>query len=386
MMDMRLASARRRGLWICLGAGAYALHLALGRNSAAVENSYSRGVFVALRWVWDHTLGFSPVPLLYVYLGAALLWGAGLIAQSRAKSRGHVPKGHVPRHVPGTLGEPRKVRSSAWARVARALLAIAGWAGALVFFFYVLWGFNYNRVGVEKQLHLEVMPLDLAALKAEAEGTARALVETRASIPEATKAALDDGLLPRSIENAIRPSLSKVLEEGGFPVSGRARVRPLWPGGLLMRMSSSGFYLPYCGEGYIAGNLTAPEEPFVTAHEMVHVYGIADEGAANFLGYLACESSGDPIIRYSGLLSYWNYVFAELAGASRDEAVRIAGRLPEGVKADIRAVRENWDKYRGPLRATAQAVYERYLKSQGVKEGMRSYDRFVSLVVAWKRR
>jgi hypothetical protein len=38
------------------------------------------------------------------------------------------------------------------------------------------------------------------------------------------------------------------------------------------------------------------------------------------------------------------------------------------------------------VRAAAQAVYERYLKSQGIAEGAKSYDRFVSLVVAWKRR
>jgi hypothetical protein len=153
-----------------------------------------------------------------------------------------------------------------------------------------------------------------------------------------------------------------------------------------MRLSSSGFYFPYGGEGYIAGNLTAAERPFVTAHEMVHAYGITDEGAANFLGFLACASSTDPAVRYSGLLSYWEYVFPELVRAAGQEAAHLAARLPEGVKADMRAAFENWDRYRGPARAAAQAVYERYLKSQGIEEGIKSYDRFVSLVVAWKRR
>jgi hypothetical protein len=104
------------------------------------------------------------------------------------------------------------------ASAGRGFLLIASWAGALVLLFYVLWGFNYSRVGLEKQLGLEVSPLDPAEIKAEAEGTARALEETRASIP----------------------------------------------------------------------------------------------GAANFLGFLACESSADHVVRYSGLLSYWEYVFSEL--------------------------------------------------------------------------
>jgi hypothetical protein len=373
--SMKRASNGRRWLWVILGAGAYGLHLALGKDSAFVENVYSRGVFVGLRWLWDRTIGFSPAPLLYVYLAAAVLWAAW----AGFRSRGHVPKVHVP-------GELGRAHTSAWKKAGRGILVIASWAGARVLLFYVLWGFNYNRIGLEKQLRLEVAPVDLAAIKAEAEGTARALAEARALIPGTTKAALADGALPRDLEPAVRSSLSRVLGDAGFPAPGRPRIRPLWPGGLLMRLSSSGFYFPYGGEGYTARNLTAAEKPFVTAHEMVHAYGITDEGAANLLGFLACESSADPTVRYSGFLSYWEYVFPELGRASGQDAARLAARLPEGVRADIRAAFENWDRYRGPVRVAAQAVYERYLKSQGIAEGTKSYDRFVSLVVAWKRR
>ena len=382
---MKRASAGRRWVWVLLGAAAYGLHLAFGKDSTFVENVYSRGVFVGLRWLWDRTVGFSPLPLIYVILAAILLRGVWRIIRGRA------PKVHVSGHAaaqdPQTIsGKPERARSSAWKRAGRGLLLAASWAGALVLLFYILWGFNYNRIGLEKQLNLEVKPLDPAVVRAEAEETARALEEARASIPGATRVALVNDVLPHDLEGSVRGSLSKVLANAGFPVPGRPRVKPLWPGGLLMRLSSSGFYFPYGGEGYAAGNLTAAERPFVTAHEMVHAYGITDEGAANFLGFLACESSADSAVRYSGLLSYWEYVFPELVRVAGQEAANLAVRLPEGVKADMRAAFENWDRYRGPARAAAQAVYERYLKSQGIEEGIKSYDRFVSLVVAWKRR
>ena len=387
-----------RWLWVFLGTGSCALHVALGKNSILAENVYSRGIFVGLRWFWDYTLGISPFPLVYVFLMAAFLWVAA------RKLSGHARMVRIPDHPVASLiagypsgqattpkpaavsGKAGRARSSSWKKFSGGLLFIAGWAGMLVFLFYGLWGFNYNRVSVEKQLRLEVEPLGLAAIRAEVEATARALTGARVSIPGAMKAALGNDVLPRDLEASLRGSLSGVLGDAGIPVSGRPRIRSLWPGGLLMRFSSTGFYFPYCGEGYIAGNLTAAEKPFVTAHEMVHAYGITDEGAANFLGFLACQSSGEPAIRYSGLLSYWEYVFSELARASRDDAKIIAARLPVGVRADIRAARENWDRYRGSFQAAAEAVYERYLRSQGVAEGIRSYDRFVSLVVAWKRR
>jgi hypothetical protein len=276
--------------------------------------------------------------------------------------------------------------SSAWTKIGKGALLIASWAGLLVFFFYTLWGFNYNRVRFEKQLNLDVVPLDLAAIRTEAEWTRRTLSETRTLVRGTTAAALAPDSLPSDLEALLRSSLSRVLKDSGYPAVGRVRVRPLWPGGLIMRFSSTGFYFPYFGEGYIAENLTPSEWPFVMAHEMVHALGITDEGEANLLGFLACESAGSSIVRYSGLLSYWNSIFPELARASRKDAEKIATGLPEGVKADIRAAQENWDHYRGPLRKIALSVYERYLKSQGVKEGMKSYDRFVTLLAAWKRR
>jgi hypothetical protein len=364
---MKLAIPRRRWTWIILGAGAYALHLALGKDSISVENIYSRGFFSALRRLWDHTLGLSPVALLYVFLAAVVLWDVWKIFKILSRKTPRPP-------------------SSTSAKIGRGLLFIASWAGIFIFFFYVLWGFNYNRVGIEKQLSLNVQPLDLAAVKAEAEEATTVLVEARASIPGSTTVALDPSVLSARLESSIRGSMSKILRDAGYPAPGRPRVRPLRPGGLLMIFSSTGFYFPYLGESYIAGNLTPAEKPFVMSHEMVHAYGITDEGAANFLGFLACESSAEPVIRYSGFLSYWSSAISELARFSRDEAAGLAARLPEGVKADIRAAREKWDKYRGPLRTASQAVYDRYLKSQGIREGLRSYDRFVSLVVAWKSR
>jgi len=364
---MKRVSVGRRWLWVFLGAAALALHILLGKDSTLVENAYSRGIFIGIRSLWDNTLGFSPIPLLYIFLAGAVVWDAWMLFRFFSRNRPRTP-------------------SSAWTKIRRAGLLVASWAGMLVFFFYILWGFNYNRVRLEKQLNLDVVPLDLAAIRAEAEWTVRLLAETRALVPGATNAALTPAAVPPDLEAILRNSLSITLKDSGYPSPGRVRVRPLWPGGLIMRFSSTGFYFPYFGEGYIAGNLVPSEKPFVTAHEMAHAFGITDEGGANFLGFLACQSAAGPIVRYSGLLSYWNYVFSDLVRASREDAEKIAMSLPEGVKADIRAAQENWDRYRGPLRRVARGVYERYLKSQGVEEGIKSYDRFVALLAAWKRR
>jgi hypothetical protein len=123
--------------------------------------------------------------------------------------------------------------------------------------------------------------------------------------------------------------------------------------------------------------------PFAAAHEMAHGYGITDEGAANFLAFLACSASSAPAVKYSGYAAYWSYAAGELP---RAEFKSSWDGLPEGMRTDIRASREQAARYRGAIERLSQKVYARYLRSQGIRDGLRSYSRFVSLVEAWKKK
>jgi hypothetical protein len=53
---------------------------------------------------------------------------------------------------------------------------------------------------------------------------------------------------------------------------------------------------------------------------------------------------------------------------------------------DLKQISENWRQYQGTLAKIGEKVNERYLKSQGVKEGLRSYNRMVVLVAAWRKK
>ena len=97
-----------------------------------------------------------------------------------------------------------------------------------------------------------------------------------------------------------------------MPHSGRVRVRQPWPNGFLLRWSTAGIYIPQTGEGHIDRGLLAVQKPFTIAHEMAHGYGVADEGACNFIAWLACSQSRDPWVRFGGALTYWRYAAAEM--------------------------------------------------------------------------
>ncbi len=355
---------KRRIVWIGLGASAYLLHLALGRDSSLVEAVYSCGFFPVLRWTWDYSLGLLPVPLIYVFLAGALAW------DTRWLYRRFIQKSH--RRHPGK------------GRIGLAFLSVAAVVGAIVCSFYLMWGFNYNRISLEKHLRLEVRPLALKELRAEAEWALHSASQARALISGAKASGLDSSYYPFNPESAIRRSMTDVLRSIGYPAPGRVRVRRLRPGGLLMRFSSSGFYFPFFAEGYISAELLPFERPFTLAHEMAHGFGFNDEGVANFLAFLACERAENPAVKYSGRLAYWNSVAGELVRISPKDFRDLAVEMPDGMKADLRAAADNWDRYRGKLMEIGEKINQQYLRSQGIKEGIKSYDRLAMLVFAWR--
>jgi hypothetical protein len=353
-------------VWIGLGVSAYLLHLVLGPDSSLVETVYSRVLFPALRWLWDYSFGLLPVPIVYIFLAGALAWDVRWLYRRFIRKPGRQ--------------RPKK------GRIGLALLWVAAVFGAVACSFYLMWGFNYNRVSLEKHLRLDVRPLAPAELREEAGWALRAASEARASIPAATPTALDSSFYPISPESTIRSSMSAVLKSFGYPAPGRVRVKVLRPGGLLMRFSSSGFYFPFFAEGYISAGLLPFERPFTLAHEMAHGFGFNDEGVANFLAFLACEQAENPAVKYSGRLAYWNSIAGELVRISPQDLRDLVVEMPDGMRADLRAVAENWDRYRGTLMEIGEKINQQYLRSQGIKEGIKSYDRLAMLVFAWREK
>ncbi|MEM7037383.1 MAG: DUF3810 family protein, partial [Bacteroidota bacterium] len=207
--------------------------------------------------------------------------------------------------------------------------------------------------------------------------------QARARIPGASQDSLDFSLLPDDLENKVRADLTTTLQSMDIPTWGRVRGRII-PTGTLLRLGISGIYNPFAGEGNIAGASTPQRYPTIMSHEMSHGYGFGDEGTCNFLAILACGHSKDPFLAYTGWLSYWSYLAVDLN--KRDPVLyrMLRGHIPPGMRADLRANYNNSRRYAGAIARLGKKVNNAYLKAQGVKEGVQSYNRVVLLMAAWR--
>ena len=259
-------------------------------------------------------------------------------------------------------------------RAAAAVVArTVVWGSVLYLIFLVVWGLNYRRTPL-----VEKLPFDARAVTPEA---AHALALTSVDQLNALHdAAHAMGWPPAGeVDGALAGSLARADRE----VGGRGLVAVGRPKSTLLdwyfrRAAVDGMTDPYFLETLVSTSLLPFERPFVDAHEWSHLAGLADEGDANFLAWLACVQ-GPTAAQYSG----WLFLYMEVAGALRGPArTEVAARLGPGPRADLAAIRarvvQHVDRR---VFAVGQRVYDRYLKANRVASGGESYGHVVRLVL-----
>jgi len=349
----------RRYIWIILALGTLALRA--WSSPAATEAWYSRGFFLFFRRAFDVVLGWNPIPIFYILIVWLALW---LGSKSYYWWRWRAPLG-------------QKLRSGA--------LTVLSFLSGVVTLFLWMWGFNYGRVPLEEQIQIDPEPLSLQQLKEEYYRITDSLALLRAPFGD-TVALEESPFSPDDLTDTLRIDLERVLAYLDYPTTGTIKARRLLPRGVLLRLSTSGVYLPWTREGHVDAGLHPLQLPFVLAHEMAHGYGIADEGSCNFLAYLTCYEHPDPFIRYVGCLGYWRYLASSFRSLDPEGYKKAYAAIPRGVIADIQSIYRQMDKYPDILPRFRNAFYDSYLKAQGVKEGIKSYSRILMLVHAWEEK
>ena len=348
------------GLGLGLVLGLITLLLHWYAPATMVEHLYGRGLFKFVRVFLDHTIGLIPIPVFYIVLIVLILVFGSLLRNVLKSFR-------------------QSLKSLLLTSV--QLINMLGW---LIFAFYWLWGFNYDRPSLSHSLAWSELTFSEAEFKAESERVLRSLTDLRNwnnDLIDTQQIDFDFG----SIAQLLRSQCNEIAQTTGYLTSDRLVCRQLRPQGVLLRLSTAGFYNPLTGECNIDAGLHPLQKPFVMAHEFFHGLGVSGEGDCNFLAYLACHSSSNPFIRYSGELSYWRYLrrgFYLTDPEGYEEAVQ---SLPETVHQDFKSIRETLEKYPDLAPKVRDAIYTAYLKGNHIQDGLANYNRIVKMVMHWRK-
>ena len=163
-----------------------------------------------------------------------------------------------------------------------------------------------------------------------------------------------------------------------------ANVKPVILSVEMSKMHITGVYAFFTGEANI--NIDFPDYclPYVSAHEMAHLMGVAREDEANFVAFLVCIYSNDDYIRYSGFVNMVEYISNALYRANKDRYYEAMADISEVVINEMAAYVRFFDKYRNTqISKVAGAVNDSYLKSQGQEQGEKSYGLVVDLATVY---
>ena len=349
---------KRDWSWAILGVIALGIRYLATFNPEATDDIYSRKFFPVIRNVIDRTLGYLPFPSVYFFIFTVFLVLGFYLYKLRSKE-----------------GWKRKLKYS--------LRALANGLGALIFFFLFLWGYNYQRTPIFQQLGLNPNPLSLEELKEEVFITQKLAQQYRLAITNDTTAITE--ILPYpELEKIVRSNMGENLDMLGLNFTGRPRTKLFPPPGFMRKMGILGIYFPYTGESYIDPTLHALEQPFTVAHEMAHSYGVTNEGEANFIAWVICGNSEDPLLKYSAQLRLLMYQIRDYFRMDPEDYKIFLKNLDRGVRNDMISIRDASEAIQPFSYEISRKSNDIFLKSQGVKAGVNSYQQLPMLAHAWR--
>jgi len=315
---------------------------------STTESIYGRILFPAVRFLLDFTFGLLAFPAIYLFLPILLFL---LIYWFRVK------------------GFKNKIRG------------LFNFTGYILMLFYLLWGFNYARPSIQTKHALHRLQISNDELSNFTLNCIDSLNFIRNS--------LTHHLNLKNLEQSEVKELQTVVHieamKNGFNVANNLRTREISPPGVLRKWGISGIYFPFTGEGLVEYHHNMYEKPFILAHEMSHGFGIADEGEANLLAYLACIASDNKLVKYSAHLAMWQYLHYEIRKRALFDSNFLQTKLSESVLNDLQIIREDQILYPEWFPNLSEHVNDAYLKTHGIEDGTEAYQSLPMLYLKYKK-
>jgi hypothetical protein len=356
-----MSRVRVRGWWLApLGVIAIAL---TPWPAWLIEHLYSRGLYPSIQGLLTALSNRTSFAVVDALLAGAAIYLAWRLIRTIGSAR------------------DRGVSSALWELVRRLLRT----SSFIALAFLVTWGLNYRRLPLERVLRGGAeATVSMEDIKGLAE---RAIIGARDARPAAAPA----GTVPgdaRAGYSALAVRLAgpfqQALQQLGYPgvgVVGRPKFsHVLTP--FFTAAGVIGMVNPLALESIVHPDLLPFERPMLLAHEWAHLAGVADEADASAVAWLTCILAGAD-------LAYSAHVFlvVETAAALPPAVWReLRSRLDPGVVRDLSAQAARQARQKPAVRETAFAVYDGYLKSNSVADGVDSYSRVLRVVAAMAAR
>ncbi len=378
----------RKLIVLLLWPAGYGLSLLASAHPQAVETYYTQGLSTALAKFLSLVSGVVPlsvaeilVLLLMVITAAGLIrsaWVSLKKIKTRIEQRRKISKGPAFSRRIGEAQYKQKKEGGILSYLLNFLIVM----GVIYFTFIMIWGLNYNRLSFAEIAGFK----QNAGSEAELEDLYIKLIHKadilRAGTEEDNRGVMTmTGGFDETAQKAVQSYADAAYV---YPeLAGKyGKPKPVFFSTAMSYMGISGIYFPFTAEANVNVDIPDSMLPATTCHELAHQRGFAREDEANYIAWVACNSSSDPDFRYSGALLALIHTMNAYHRHYPEKAAELSRMIGEGVRRDLAAISEYWQSYEGKIEEISSDINDTYLKSNHQQDGVKSYGRMVDLLIA----
>ena len=266
----------------------------------------------------------------------------------------------------------------------RCLVAMVSVLSLMYSIFVLGYGMGYHGTALSQKLGLEEKAVSSDELKNTAEAI---LSEMTPLLNEIAFTENGESVMPYSLDEMntkLNDTYKKAVQKYTFVQNLRSRIKYIALSEPMTYTHISGVYSYYTGEANLNINFPDYNLPYTAAHELAHQRGIAPENEANFVAFLVCMESDDIYIKYSAYMNMFEYVVNALYSADAEKYSEVISETDVRIRKEMISYNAFFEKYRESVASDVSgAVNDTYLKSQGQKDGTKSYGMVVDLAVAY---
>ena len=150
-------------------------------------------------------------------------------------------------------------------------------------------------------------------------------------------------------------------------------------------MGFSGYLNPFTHEYNINSLIPVNSKPMVISHEIAHEIGFSSEMEANFISYISLINSKNTYYQYFGHSFALRQCLNELRKLNKENYNLQLSQINKGILENYKETFEFWNNYNNPFEPIIKNIYDKFLKANKVKAGIKSYNQSLSLILKYNK-
>lgn len=345
-----------------------------------VSKLYTDGIFYYISWPIKKAISYFPFSFaeILLYVCVIAVPAAFIAAIIRTVSRIHEQAFFR------SSGE-RKPLFRIFKPFIRFLLSTATLIFILGSSFILFGGINYNGLTFAEKAGYTTEEYSVSQLRDLCAYIASEATQARNALVLKRDGMIDDGYIEYNLFKLTDDAVSAYAalpDRFAYLKRDYPPAKPAIGSVIMSNIHITGIYPYIVPEAIVNAQTPIMSLPHTICHEMAHQRGFAREDEANYIGYLTCVNSDNPLFVYSGYYTAFSYAMDQLHGYDADAWNEIAASVDAGVWLDMAAENEFWDQFKTIDNNFTSSVNNTYLTVMNVDDGVHSYGRMVDLLIA----